>query len=66
MHQKELEVGLRASGYENGDRFHSEEEVRNYFSRSNFHHMFGYCDETDESLSEMAEHVIKTRDNCDF
>ena len=50
-----------ATGFDNGDLFRSEEQVRAYFTVENLRSMFGSCPYTQEQLDEMAEEVIRHR-----
>lgn len=47
------------TGFDHGDLFQSEEQVREYFSIPNIEAMFGSCPFTQEQLDEMAEEVIR-------
>ena len=47
-----------ATGFDNGDLFTSEEQVREYFTVENIQAMFGECPYTQAELAEMAETVI--------
>lgn len=48
-----------ATGFDSGDLFTSEEQVREYFTVENMRDMFGECPYTQEELDEMAEAVIR-------
>src|SRR5690606_34162726 len=50
-----------ATGFDNGDLFQSEAQVRAYFTVENMRDMFGECSYTQEELDEMAEAVISHR-----
>lgn len=50
-----------ATGFDRGDLFTSEEQVREYFSIPNIEAMFGECPYTQAELDEMAEEVIRHR-----
>lgn len=50
-----------ATGFDNGDLFTSEEQVRQYFTVQNITDMFGECPYTQDELDEMAEAVIANR-----
>ncbi len=59
--QNDTREALEASGYADGDLFPDEDAVRDYFSPSEQHHMFGH-DETDEAmLHRLADLVISER-----
>ena len=61
------EKGLACSGYDQGDKFRSPEEVREYFSKENFAMMFPNDEVPDpEAFEEMAELVIAERRHCNF
>lgn len=47
-----------ATGFDNGDLFQSEAQVRAYFTVGNMRDMFGECPYTQDELDEMAEAVI--------
>src|SRR5690606_25856870 len=47
-----------ATGFDNGDLFQSEAQVRAYFTVENIAAMFGSCPYTQAELDEMAEEVI--------
>ena len=50
------------TGFANGDKFDSDEEVRFYFTIDNIMGLFGETGElTQQTLNEMAEIVIKNR-----
>lgn len=48
-----------ATGFDNGDLFESEAEVREYFTVESIEFMFGECPYTQAELDEMAEAVIR-------
>src|SRR5690606_29206869 len=48
-----------ATGFDNGDLFRSEAEVREYFTVENMRSMFGECSLSQDELDEMAEEVIR-------
>lgn len=48
-----------ATGFDNGDLFESEQQVREYFTVANIGSMFGECPYTQAELDEMAEAVIR-------
>lgn len=50
-----------ATGFDNGDLFRSEQEVRDYFTVANITEMFGECPYTQDELNEMADEVITHR-----
>lgn len=50
-----------ATGFDNGNLFTSEEQVREYFSVANIEAMFDSCPYTQAELDEMAEAVIAHR-----
>lgn len=50
-----------ATGFDNGDLFQSEAQVRAYFTVENIEVMFGSCPYTQAELDEMAEEVIRHR-----
>jgi len=65
------------TGYANGKRFSSEEEVRKYFTIENMVNMFGpdhkkyyghtkSQDVTEHVLRYYGEYIIATRSHCDF
>lgn len=47
-----------ATGFDHGDEFTSEEQVREYFTVDNMRAMFGECAYTQDELDEMADAVI--------
>lgn len=49
------------TGFANGDKFTSENEVRDYFTTRNIDFMFGECRVEQSELDEMAEFVITNR-----
>ena len=51
----------RATGFAGGEKFVSEEQVRDYFTVSNMILMFGECQNTQTELDDMAETVIANR-----
>ena len=50
-----------ATGFANGDRFTSDEQVRDYFTAESIKMMFGRCDMPDDVLREYANAVIANR-----
>lgn len=59
------------TGFMNGEKFESEEQIREYFTVENMVAMFGDCygrnpEREQKQLSEMADVVIKYRWHCDF
>lgn len=50
-----------ATGFDNGDLFTSEAQVREYFTVQNVTDMFGECPCTQDELDEMAEAVTANR-----
>jgi len=62
-----LAEASEGTGYDLGDRFDSEADVRQYFTPDEQVTMFGDQAITDaELLSEWAETVIRTRSHCAF
>ena len=59
-----------ATGFNNGEKFNSAQEVREYFTTAAMAEMFGSHDTSDlptqEQLNEMAEAVIANRWHCEF
>ena len=47
-----------ATGFDQGDEFETEAQVREYFTVDNIRDMFGECPYTQEDLDLMAEAVI--------
>lgn len=58
------------TGFANGEKFASEQEVRDYFTTQAMVEMFGSYDTSDlpdqDALDEMAGAVIKNRWHCEF
>ncbi len=48
-----------STGFARGERFETEEEVRAYFTVENMESMFGCVECTPESMTEMADLVIR-------
>lgn len=55
-----------ATGFENGAKFISAEDVYNYFTVEVMVGMFGQCTQTQGELDEMAERVIEKKWHCEF
>lgn len=53
-------------GFDNGETFASEGEIREYFTRESYDAMFGQCIWTQEELDAAARYVIDNRLHCDF
>lgn len=55
------------TGFANGDKFTSEEHVREYFTQDNLRNMFsGECRVSQSELEGMADAVIEHRWHCNF
>ena len=55
-----------STGFANGDKFASADEVRAYFTVENMESMFGCVECTVDGLNEMADQVIAHGWHCDF
>lgn len=55
-----------STGFAFGERFESEDEVRDYFTVANMEAMFGCVECTTEGLNAMADEVIRRRWHCNF
>lgn len=57
-----------ATGFDFGEGFESETQVRDYFTLVNMRDMFGAdaAEMTTDDLAAMADAVIENRWNCDF
>lgn len=59
-----------ATGFDNGDAFESEQQVREYFTQDSMRSMFVEWDNdnaiSDDDLARWAEIVIEERWNCEF
>lgn len=55
------------TGFANGDKFHSEDEVRDYFTVKTMEEVFGNdCNLTTEECNEMAALVLENKWHCEF
>ena len=55
-----------ATGFDNGDEFASEAQVREYFTAAEMEAMYGECPLTQADLDAMADAVIEHRWHCAF
>lgn len=56
----------QATGFDSGDQFESEEQVRDYFSVQSLTELFGECIYSPEELAAMVEAVLDGRWHCAF
>lgn len=54
------------TGFAQGCKFLSKQEVREYFTAANIRSMYGQNDLTQETLTEMADAVIENKWHCEF
>lgn len=65
--EDEVVMNLEYTGYDQGDLFRSEVEVREYFSATNFADMFPGEPVPDQAeFNEMIETVLSRKLHCDF
>lgn len=65
--ENEVAMNLESTGYDQGELFRSEAEVRGYFSATNFAAMFPGEPVPDQAdLDEMTETVLSRKLHCDF
>lgn len=66
MTKQKFDEMIEATGAFNGDRFASEEQVRDYCTAGMMEDLFGESPYAQEQLWDLAEEIISRREHCDF